>query len=184
MNPNNIEKYTLYDVLGLGNWADCADLDVIKKAYHKAVLLYHPDKQQFKTGSEEEDRSVFLKIQLAYNTLCSEDKRRAYDSQLPFDESIPSDEQVQKALEKGPDRYLRMYDKVFKRNARFAVIKPVPGKLTIVLCRHFLCVSEIGTMETPIEQVNSFYEYWTNFESWRDFTGVGAEYDPDQASDR
>jgi DnaJ family protein C protein 2 len=75
---------------------------------------------------------------------------------MPFDDKIPSDEQIEKALTKGPERYLKMYDKVFKRNARFAVQKPVP---------------EIGDMETPLDQVNKFYEYWVKFESWRDFTG-------------
>jgi len=45
-------------------------------------------------------------------------------------------------------------------------------------------VPEIGTMSSRIEDVYAFYEYWTKFESWRDFTGVGAEYDPDNASDR
>ena len=153
----------------MGSWADCADLDIIKKAYHKAVLLYHPDKQSYYDSNGVEDRTVFLKIQLAYNTLCSEDKRRAYDSQLPFDENIPSDDFVAKALAKGPEKYLRIYDKVFKRNARFAAKKPVP---------------EIGTVDTPIEEVNRFYTYWTNFESWRDFTGVGTDNDPDTASDR
>jgi hypothetical protein len=128
ITPQNLEKFTLYDCLGLGTWADCADLEIIKKAYHKAVLLYHPDKQSYFTEDGEEDRSVFLKIQLAYNTLCNQDKRRAYDSQLPFDDNIPSDDFVAKALEKGPEKYLRVYDRVFKRNARFAVSKPVPGE--------------------------------------------------------
>lgn len=132
ITPQNLEKFTLYDCLGLGNWADCADMDVIKKAYHKAVLLYHPDKQSYYDEDGEEDRSVFLKIQQAYNTLCNEAKRRAYDSQLPFDDNIPSDDFVAKALEKGPEKYLRVYDRVFKRNARFASKKPVPGKCSNV----------------------------------------------------
>lgn len=169
ITPETLSKYTLYDVLGLGNWADCCDMEVIKKAYHKAVLLYHPDKQPFKMANGQEDRTVFLKIQDAYNTLTSESKRRAYDSQLPFDESIPSDEQVKKALDKGPEKYLKMYDKVFKRNARFAVAKPVP---------------EIGDMSTPIGDVHRFYDYWVKFDSWRDFTGVGAEHNPDDAGCR
>lgn len=128
ITPQNLAKFTLYDCLGLGTWADCADMDIIKKAYHKAVLLYHPDKQSYYDADGEEDRSVFLKIQQAYNTLCNESKRRAYDSQLPFDDNLPSDDFVAKALEKGPEKYLRVYDRVFKRNARFAVKKPVPGK--------------------------------------------------------
>lgn len=142
---------------------------VIKKAYHKAVLMYHPDKAQYKTADGKEDRTVFLKIQEAFNVLSNDTKRRAYDSQLPFDESIPSDERVQKALAKGPHKFFKVFGPVFQRNARFAVKKPVP---------------DLGDMDTPIGQVYKFYEYWVKFESWRDFTGVGAEYKPDDAGSR
>ena len=112
---------------------------VIKKAYHKAVLVYHPDKAQHKTADgKKEDRSVFLKVQEAFNVLSNETKRRAYDSQLPFDETTPTEERVAKALEKGPKKFFKLYDPVFKRNARFAVKKPVP---------------EIGGEETPMPEV-------------------------------
>ena len=33
-------------------------------------------------------------------------------------------------------------------------------------------------------QVYKFYEYWVKFESWRDFTGKGAEHNPDSADSR
>jgi hypothetical protein len=39
--------------------------------------------------------------------LSNEQKRRAYDSQLPFDESIPTEEKVSKALEKGPHKFCK-----------------------------------------------------------------------------
>jgi DnaJ family protein C protein 2 len=112
---------------------------------------------------------VFLKIQEAFSVLSNEQKRRAYDSQLPFDESIPTEEKVVKALTKGPHKFFKLFDPVFKRNARFAVKKPVP---------------ELGDMNTPIDQVYRFYDYWIKFESWRDFTGVNAEHNPDHAGSR
>ena len=70
---------------------------------------------------------------------------------------------------KGDGRFFKFFDPVFKRNARFAVKKPVP---------------EIGDMNTPMIQVNKFYDYWINFESWRDFTGVGCDHNPDDAGSR
>ena len=116
-------------------------LQVIKKAYHKAVLVYHPDKAQHKSADgKKEDRSVFLKVQEAFNVLSNETKRRAYDSQLPFDETTPTEERVAKALEKGPKKFFKLYDPVFKRNARFAVKKPVP---------------EIGGEETSMADVST-----------------------------
>mmetsp|Transcript_6589 Transcript_6589/g.11060 ORF Transcript_6589/g.11060 Transcript_6589/m.11060 type:complete len:519 (+) Transcript_6589:58-1614(+) len=170
VTPQNLKNYTLYDMLGFtGEWGAAADTEVIKKAYHKAVLMYHPDKAQYKTADGKEDRTVFLKIQEAFNVLCSEPKRRAYDSQLPFDESIPSEERVLKGLAKGPHKFFKIFGPVFQRNARFASKKPVP---------------DLGDMETPMQQVYKFYEYWVKFESWRDFTGVGAEYKPDDAGSR
>ena len=63
----------------------------------------------------------------------------------------------------------QLYDPVFKRNARFAVKKPVP---------------EMGDENTPMSEVYKFYEYWINFESWRDFTGVGAEHKVDDSMSR
>jgi hypothetical protein len=116
---------------------------VIKKAYHKAVLVYHPDKAQHKSADgKKEDRSVFLKVQEAFNVLSNETKRRAYDSQMPFDESTPTEERVAKALEKGPKKFFKLYDAVFKRNARFAVKKPVP---------------EIGGEDTPMAEVRTVW---------------------------
>lgn len=170
ITPQTLRKYNLYEILGFGGELGAsADTEVIKKAYHKAVLMYHPDKAQFKTEAGKEDRSVFLKIQEAFNVLCSEPKRRAYDSQLPFDERIPTEEDCTKYLAKGPHKFFKLFDPVFKRNARFAVKKPVP---------------ELGDLETPLPQVYKFYSYWIKFESWRDFTGVGAEHKPDDASCR
>lgn len=132
-------------------------------------MHYHPDKAPFTADDGKEDRTVFLKIQEAHAVLSNESKRRAYDSQLPFDESIPTEEKVLKALEKGPQKFFKLFDPVFKRNARFAVKKPVP---------------ELGDIESPMQQVYKFYDYWIKFESWRDFTGIGAEYNPDSASSR
>ena len=103
--------------------------------------MYHPDKAQHKSADgKKEDRSVFLKVQEAFNVLSNETKRRAYDSQLPFDETTPTEERVAKALEKGPKKFFKLYDAVFKRNARFAVKKPVP---------------EIGGEETPMADVRT-----------------------------
>ena len=64
VNPKNLKNYTFYDLLGFTpEWADSADVEAIKKAYHKAVLHYHPDKAPFTTDDGKDDRSVFLKIQ-------------------------------------------------------------------------------------------------------------------------
>ena len=171
ITPKTLRNFTLYEILGFGNegLGDSADMEVIKKAYHKAVLMYHPDKAQFKDATGKEDRSVFLKIQEAFNVLTNEQKRRAYDSQLPFDEAIPDEEITLKYLSKGDHKFFKLYGPVFKRNARFSSTKPVP---------------ELGDMDTEISKVYAFYDFWNKFDSWRDFTGLGAEHKPDDAGSR
>ena len=171
ITPATLKKWTLYQILGFsGDLGAAADTEVIKKAYHKAVLMYHPDKAQFKTKDGKEDRSVFLKIQEAFAVLTSEPKRRAYDSQLPFDEKFPTQAEIDDLdLKTKPHRFFKKFDPVFKRNARFSAKKPVP---------------DLGNDETPISQVYKFYEFWNKFESWRDFTGIDAEYKPDDAGSR
>lgn len=166
---NNLDEFSLYDVLGLGAWASSVDADTIKKAYHKAVLLYHPDKQQNNTACEEDARAIFLKIQEANTVLSNEDKRRAYDSQLDFDESIPTEEETREAAKQGWKNFYELYDPIFKLNARFASTKPVPN---------------MGNVDASIQQVNSFYDYWVKFDSWRDFTNVNREHNPDSATSR
>lgn len=164
---DNLDDFSLYDILGLGNHT-APDIETIRKAYHKAVLLYHPDKKALSSSSEEDNRKVFLKVQEAFNTLCSEDKRRAYDSQLDFDESVPTDDEVAKAFKKGAAAYCDLFRPVFDRNARFAQVKPVPS---------------FGDADSTIDEVNAFYSYWVRFDSWRDFTNSG-EHRPDEATSR
>lgn len=59
---------------------------------------------------------------------------------------------------------------MFSRNERFAVKIPAPP---------------LGDIDTPMDEVNKFYEYWLNFESWRDFSmDAAVEHDLEDAEDR
>ncbi len=148
LTPKDVKKMDYYALLGMGHLPmnNCTP-DLIKKAYRKALLLYHPDK----TGRGDRDE-VFIEVQKAYETLSDERKKRAYDSEMNFDESIPT------GREKGD--FYKVYAPVFDRNARFAVKRPVPP---------------LGSADSAIEDVYRFYEYWGRFESWRDFSLKAAE---------
>lgn len=61
-----------YDILGVSR---DASKDEIKRAYRKKALLYHPDKNKGDKASEEK----FKKVNEAYETLSSEEKRSYYD---------------------------------------------------------------------------------------------------------
>ena len=67
---------TYYDALGVSR---DADLPTIKKAYRKAALKYHPDKNSGDKGAEEK----FKEAAEAYAVLSDEDKRRLYDRDDP-----------------------------------------------------------------------------------------------------
>ena len=58
-----------------------------------------------------------------------------------------------------------MFSKVFNRNAKWSVKKPVPN---------------IGDDKTPIKEVHRFYKFWDNFKSWREFSQYD-EYDTSEA---
>ena len=150
--------------------------DDVKKAYRKASLIYHPDK----SGRGEED-AVFLKVKAAFETLSTQ--KQAYDStEMPFDDSVP-DESV--------DDFFSEYKAVFERNLHFdARLLPDNGNGGGVGAkkgggansknRRKSKISgqppqgqeppSLGDEATPIDQVHVFYDYWTHFSSWRDFS--------------
>ena len=183
MSERKLKKLTYYQVLDR-NLPMHASTEDIRKAYHKACLKYHPDK----TGRGEED-SVFLLVKSAFDTLSDPMKRRSYDSTCHFDESIPKE-----GVEEHD--FYDVYGPVFERNIRFASFNDpalnindgadkASGKKKgaknkknknksnnsgngnhkkVESCPPF------GDDNTPIEVVNSFYEFWVHFDSWRDFS--------------
>lgn len=81
--PNG--KVDLYDALGIKKESSEEE---IKKAYRKAALKYHPDKQK---GNEEEKQSFYAKFQqigYAYAVLSTPSRRARYDSTGRTDESM------------------------------------------------------------------------------------------------
>ena len=125
--------------------------------------MYHPDK--IGETITESDKEIWLKIQNAYETLIDKDKRKRYDSSLPFNDTIPIEADI---IDITIEAFYALFEPVFKRNALFAKKKPVPN---------------IGEDVTPLDQVYKFYKYWSNFETWRDFSQFD-EYDVREAGDR
>jgi len=132
-----------YECLGVPFMHDNAG--DIKNAYHRMLLHYHPDK----TGLGETD-PVFMRIQDAFNTLSDMDKRRPYDSQCDFNDKVPKGTEDTETDEE----FLKVYRPVFERNARFSNKLPVP---------------DVGTPASTLAELEAFYKWWHNFDSWRDF---------------
>ncbi|KAF2180888.1 hypothetical protein K469DRAFT_714068 [Zopfia rhizophila CBS 207.26] len=72
---NDVDEIDLYEVLGITNGASKTD---IKKAYHKAALLNHPDKVAEHERVEAEVR--FKAAKQAYEILYDDEKRHLYDT--------------------------------------------------------------------------------------------------------
>jgi len=139
---DDLKGKDLYELLDCEASASSED---IKKAFKKMALVYHPDKM---TDPTDEQKNRFLLIQDAFDILSDPMKRRRFESTLKFDDDIPTD------TRKGyKDNFFETFAPVFKRNARWSSKPRVP---------------ELGDEDTPIETVKAFYEFWRNFDSWRD----------------
>ena len=126
------------------------------------------NKDNEKKLSEEEEQKnreinkKWLKLKEAYETLSDSEKRKKYDSTYVFDDSIPDD------IEYDTKEFFISFGPVFLKNGIWSKKKPVP---------------KIGDMNTPLDKVKKFYKFWSNFQSWRDFS-VEGEYDLEEATSR
>lgn len=146
-----------YAILGIEDLGMGASEGQIRSAYRKLALIHHPDKK----ADAAQTNPMWLKIQNAYETLTDPEKKKKYDSTLPFDETIPEG-----TVEES--KFFETFKPVFIRNAFWSTKKPVP---------------DIGDMDTDLKKVERFYDFWDHFDSWRDFS-VFDEYNLDEAENR
>ena len=136
-----------YAVLGLSKYRYKATEEQIKRAHRKKVLKHHPDKRAA-VGSTEDD-SFFKCIQKATEILSDPVRRRQFDS---VDEAADVDEPSKKDTKSG--NFYKLWSPVFEAEGRFSKKQPVP---------------KLGNDKSSKQDVESFYEFWFNFDSWRSF---------------
>ncbi len=124
-----------------------ASEEQIKRAHRKKVLRHHPDKKAA-AGSTEDD-SFFKCIQKATEILLDPVKRRQFDS---VDEHADVEPPTKKQLKEG--KYYKLWSNVFKSEGRFSRVQPVP---------------KFGDENSSKDDVDAFYNFFYNFDSWRSF---------------
>jgi len=113
------------------------------------VLKHHPDKRA--AAGNHEDDSFFKCIQKATDILTDPEKRRQYDS---VDEAADVEPPSKKDATKSAASFSKLWSKVFDAEGRFSKIQPVP---------------RLGNDNSTREEVEHFYNFWYNFDSWRTF---------------
>jgi len=136
-----------YKVLGISKYRWRATEEQIKRAHRKKVLKHHPDKKA--AAGRADDDNFFKCIQKATEVLLDPTKRRQFDS---VDEEAEVEPPTKKQLAKGD--FYKLWSNVFKAEARFSNNHPVPS---------------FGNANSTKEEVENFYNFWYNFDSWRSF---------------
>ena len=138
-----------YAVLGLSKYRWRATEEQIKRAHRKKVLKHHPDKKAA-SGKDEND-NFFKCIQRATEQLLDPVKRRQFDS---VDEAAEVEPPSKKDVQKKPGNFYKLWGPVFEAEGRFSKKQPVP---------------KIGNDNSTREEVEAFYDFFYNFDSWRSF---------------
>lgn len=157
LDPKEWKQQDHYAVLGLGKLRHNATENQVKKAYKIQVLKHHPDKRKARGLQVKQDGEddYFTCITRAYDILGNKLKRRSYDSVDPlFDDDVPGVNTNSK------ENFFDVFCPVFERNSRWSNKKKVPP---------------LGKDNSTFDDVNNFYSFWYNFDSWREYSYLDEE---------
>ncbi|CAE6352753.1 unnamed protein product [Rhizoctonia solani] len=160
-DPKDWKNQDHYAVLGLSHLRYKATQDQIKIANRRKVLKHHPDKKSGLPGHSSNDDAFFKCIAKAFEILSHPEKRRQFDSCDPhflsLEDEVPS---VADMAKRKPEDFFKEFGPIFEREARFSKNEPVPM---------------LGAIDATKDEVEGFYNFWYNFDSWRSFEYMDKE---------
>ncbi|KAF9495225.1 DnaJ-domain-containing protein [Pleurotus eryngii] len=177
LDPKEWKKHDYYAVLGLSKLRFKANQDQIKIAHRKKVLKHHPDKKAAPTDNSTtsllygtvntNDDAFFKCISKAYEVLSHAEKRRQFDSVDPefqdrWDDA-PTAAELKAKMSKAKDpneAFFKEMAPFFDLYSRFSRKQPVP---------------QLGSPDASKEEVEGFYDFWYNIDSWRSFEWLDKE---------
>jgi len=167
LDPADWKQQDHYALLGLKNLRWQASEACLRRAYKRKVLRHHPDKRRGRGEHVDDDNNTdyFTCITRSYEVLGSEVRRRAYDS---VDEAANDSVPALGSAETAPDAFYTAFGALFAANARWSKKRPVPA---------------LGHATTEWCHVENFYDFWFDFDSWREFSYLDEE-DKDKGENR
>lgn len=163
LDPKECKDQDHYRVLGLSDKRYKATDNEIRLAYRKKVLRHHPDKRKARGEKVDQDNDYFVCISKSYDILGVPSKRRSYDSVDPeVDDGVPT------ANEYTKKNFYQVFGAFFDMNSRWSERQPVP---------------KLGGPDATFQEVDKFYNFWYDFQSWRDFSYLDEE-EKDSGMDR
>ena len=108
------ESADLYtDVLGLPESGPSVPKAHIRRAYYRAALKYHPDKQRGGGGKEEDAKLKFQAVSVAYSVLSDEGRRAEYDETGELCDDADEDGFGDGKEKTGTDRWAEYFSGIF-----------------------------------------------------------------------
>lgn len=152
------QEFDFYDIMGLNDIGPAATQEQIKSYYKTACLVHHPDKNM-KNGVADDTK--FKQLQLAFDNLSNPKKKIAYDSSYYFDDSIPTIDGTDES------EFYETMGPAFESWKMWST-QQLPS---------------LGDENTKFADVENFYNKWTLYKSWRDFSFLD-EHNLDDADNR
>ncbi|KAK9480235.1 DnaJ domain-containing protein [Lipomyces japonicus] len=158
-DPKDWKAQDHYRVLGLTSYRYKATDEQIRRAHRRKVLKHHPDKKAA-SGSIDDD-GFFKCIQKAMEVLSDPVRRRQFDSVDEAADVVPPSK-------KAKGDFYKLWSKVFEAEARFSKKQPVP---------------KLGDEKSTKAEVDHFYNFFFNLDSWRTFEYLDEDV-PDDSDNR